>query len=89
MANFTKTDLVRELTQQTGMSKADADVVVSRVFQIIKEQADAGSIVSIPSFGRFSMKERAARQGRNPATGEPLQIAASRSLGFKASKPAA
>jgi nucleoid DNA-binding protein len=49
--------------------------------------AKRGEEVAITGFGRFSVKERPAREGRNPATGAPLKIPASKSLGFKMSKP--
>ena len=49
--------------------------------------AKRGDDVVVNGFGRFAVKERSAREGRNPATGAPLQIPASKSLGFKMSKP--
>lgn len=87
MANFTKSDLVREISARTSIGKEDAERAVSAMFETIKEKAEAGQTVTINGFGRFSMKERAGHMGRNPRTGEPIEIAASRTLAFKAPKP--
>jgi len=60
---------------------------VTSVFASIVEAAKRGDDIAINGFGRFSLKERPAREGRNPRTGETLNIPASKSLGFKMSKP--
>ncbi len=86
MANFTKSDLIREISDNTSLSKAAAEQAVSVLFETIQEKTEAGQIVNITGFGRFSVKERPARPGRNPRTGEPMEYAASRTLAFKASK---
>ncbi|MDQ7775184.1 MAG: HU family DNA-binding protein [Paracoccus aminovorans] len=70
----------------TGRTKKEAEEMVAAVFAIIREEADAGKTVSIPGFGRFGVVDRPAREARNPRTGESIQIAAKRSLKFKAAK---
>lgn len=86
MANFSKSDLVAAVAGITGRTKKDADEMVSAVFAIIREETDAGKTVNIPGFGRFGVVDRPAREARNPRTGETVQIAAKRSLKFKAAK---
>ncbi len=87
MANFTKADLVREISAKTSICKEDVERAVPAMFDTIKEKAEAGQTITINGFGRFAMKERQPRLGRNPATGAAIQIAASRTLVFKAPKP--
>ncbi|HEY1944801.1 MAG TPA: HU family DNA-binding protein [Roseiarcus sp.] len=80
------TELVDAIAEANDISKAKAKEVVNSIFASIIEAAKRGEEVAINGFGRFSVKERAAREGRNPATGAPLKIPASKSLGFKMSK---
>ena len=61
-------------------------MVYDEIFSQIGEALAAGDKVSVPNFGTFMVSERAARQGRNPATGATIQIAASKTARFKASK---
>lgn len=88
MSNFTKSDLVNAIAETTAKSRREVDEIISAALQIIKEETAGGRSVNLNGFGKFAVKERAARMGRNPATGEPIQIAASRSLNFKPSKAA-
>ena len=81
------TELVDAVAEANDISKAKAKEVVNSIFAAIIEAAKRGEEVAIVGFGRFSVKERPAREGRNPATGAPLKIPASKSLGFKMSKP--
>jgi DNA-binding protein HU-beta len=81
------TELVDAVAEANDISKAKAKEVVNSIFVSIIEAAKRGEEVAITGFGRFSVKERPAREGRNPATGAPLKIPASKSLGFKMSKP--
>jgi DNA-binding protein HU-beta len=69
-----------------GMSKADARKLVDGIFDAIVAAATSGAEVSISGFGKFKVKESAAREGRNPSTGETIQIAASKKLGFAPAK---
>jgi len=81
------TELVDAVAEANDISKAKAKEVVNSIFAAIIEAAKCGEEVAINGFGRFSVKERPAREGRNPRTGEALKIPASKSLGFKMSKP--
>lgn len=76
-------DLVEALAKKTGKSKADAEQAVSILFDSISEALASGDSVSLTGFGSFSISERSARQGRNPKTGETIQIAAKRTPAFK------
>jgi DNA-binding protein HU-beta len=82
-----KSDLVDALAQATGMTKADAARAVDALFApsggIISK---SGKKVQITGFGTFESKHRKARMGRNPRTGQPIQIAASNTPGFRAGK---
>ena len=82
--NLSLRDLADKLAESTEMSKAKAYDLLGDVFNTIGKTALAGGKVSIFGFGTFSCKERKARTGRNPQTGAPLKIAASKSVGFKA-----
>lgn len=86
MTNFSKTELVKELAQRTDMTVKAAGEAIDALTGIIRAATDAGKTVSLPGFGKFEMKERAARTGRNPATGAEIEIAASRKMSFRASK---
>jgi DNA-binding protein HU-beta len=81
------TELVDAVAEANDISKAKAKEVVNSILAAIIEAAKRGEEVAITGFGRFSIKERPAREGRNPRTGEALKIPASKSLGFKMSKP--
>ena len=78
-------DLAEQLGIE-GMSKADARKLVDGIFEAIVTAATGGHEVSISGFGKFKIKESAAREGRNPSTGETIQIAASKKLGFAPAK---
>lgn len=79
---MTKTELVQKLAKQTGLSQAKAAEVVDAIFDtrpkrgIIATELDAGRKVTLPGFGTFMTRRRAARQGRNPSTGKPINIPA-------------
>ena len=81
------TELVDAIAEANDLSKAKAKEVINSIFAEIVEAAKRGDDVVINGFGRFAVKERSAREGRNPAIGAPLQIPASKSLAFKMSKP--
>jgi len=80
------TELVDAVAEANDISKAKAKEVVNSILAVIIDAAKRGEEVAIAGFGRFSVKERPAREGRNPRTGEALNIPASKSLGFKMSK---
>lgn len=85
-----KSELINRVTEQTGVSKRDVTKVVDALFNAeegaICNALREGGNVSITGFGSFGVSERAARKGRNPRTGEEIDIAASRSPNFKAGK---
>lgn len=81
-----KADLLADIAAKTGMTKKDADAALGAVVDTIKEQVNAGRKVAIGGFGTFVGKQRAARKGRNPQTGEELDIPASVLPGFTAAK---
>ena len=81
-----KAELINAIVAKSEMSKKDAEVALSAVIDSIKDALKAGEKVQIVGFGTFSVKERAARTGKNPATGETIQIAASKVPAFAAGK---
>lgn len=83
---MTRTELCERVAAATSLSKADAAVAAGAVFSTIAEALARGETVSVAGFGKFTTRDRAARQGRNPRTGEAVDIAASRAPAFKAAK---
>ena len=81
-----KAELVDSVASAANLSKADAGRAVDAVLGSITSSLQGGQQVSIVGFGTFSEKHRAARAGRNPRTGETIQIKASNVPGFKAGK---
>ena len=79
-----KTELIAAVAEKAELSKKDADKAVAAVFAAIEDALKAGDKVQLIGFGTFEVKERAAREGRNPSTGETIKIAASKVPGFKA-----
>ena len=81
-----KNDLVAAVAASTGLSKADAIGAVESVFDEITKSLTGGEEVRLVGFGNFSVNQRAASEGRNPRTGEKIQIPASKQPKFKAGK---
>ena len=81
-----KADLVDRIADLTGMPKTRVALCYDTLFELMAEALAKNDKVSVPSFGTFQVSERPARQGRNPATGAPITIAASKTVRFKASK---
>ncbi len=81
-----KGELIDSVAGATGTSRADATKAVDAVLASIMGTLSEGGSVSLVGFGTFSVKARAARMGRNPRTGEAIQIKASNVPGFKAGK---
>ena len=81
-----KAELVDAVAGAANLSKADAGRAVDAIVDGITSALKRGEQVSVVGFGTFSVKHRAARSGRNPRTGETIQIAASNVPGFKAGK---
>jgi DNA-binding protein HU-beta len=81
-----KTDLVNQVADKTELSKKDASKAVDAVLESIMGALAAGDTVSLIGFGNFEIRERAARKGRNPRTGEEIMIEASRVPAFRPGK---
>ena len=81
-----KTDLIEAMADAADISKAAAGRALEGMIDAIAKALKEGDSVSVVGFGTFTVRERAARTGRNPRTGEEIAIAASKSPGFKAGK---
>lgn len=81
-----KTELVAAVAEKTGVSKVEAEKSVAAVVDVLTETLSGGADVSIAGLGKFEVRSRAARDGRNPKTGEAIKIAASKTVGFKPGK---
>lgn len=81
-----KGELIEVIAEKTDLSKADAGRAIDETIKAITKALKKGDQVSLVGFGTFSVKKRAARMGRNPRTGETIQIKASKVPGFKAGK---
>ncbi|SFV09110.1 HU family DNA-binding protein [Alicyclobacillus macrosporangiidus] len=79
-----KSDLVRKVAQQTGVTNKECEVIVGAVFETIKQALEAGEKVQIAGFGTFETKERAERTARNPVTGDKIVVPRHRVPIFKA-----
>ena len=82
-----KNDLISSVVESSGLTKADAGRAVDGVFDSIASALASGDDVRIVGFGSFSVANRAASTGRNPRTGEEIQIPASKQPKFKAGAP--
>jgi len=82
----TTTEIADKIASEQNLTKAQAKAIVESVFSQITEAAKAGAETSIPSFGKFKIKETAEREGRNPATGATIKIAAAKKLTFAPGK---
>lgn len=81
-----KAELVARVAEKTEMTKKDATQAVEAVFETITEALRAGDKVQLIGFGNFEVRKRASRKGRNPQTGEEIQIAESKVPAFKPGK---
>ncbi|MCO5248335.1 MAG: HU family DNA-binding protein [Chitinophagales bacterium] len=81
-----KGDLIKAIADNSGITKAQATDALAAVLDGISDALAAGDKVTLIGFGTFSVNERAARTGRNPATGKVIKIAAKRQVKFKAGK---
>jgi DNA-binding protein HU-beta len=80
----TKSEFVDQVADRAGLSKKDASDAVDAVLDTIEDALKRGSDITFSGFGKFSVSARSAREGRNPATGETIQIAASKVPKFTA-----
>lgn len=81
-----KTELIAAMAENSGLSKKDAEAALKAFIDVVSTAMKKDDKVQIVGFGTFEVAERAAREGRNPLTGETMQIKASRSPKFKAGK---
>ncbi|MBE5884676.1 MAG: HU family DNA-binding protein [Lachnospiraceae bacterium] len=81
-----KTELVAAIADQAGISKKDAEKALKAFTDVVAEELKKGEKVQLVGFGTFEVSERAAREGRNPATLQPITIPASKAPKFKAGK---
>jgi DNA-binding protein HU-beta len=81
-----KVDLIAKVAEETGLSKTDATRAVDSVFEIITKALKKGDEVRLVGFGTFNVSKRAASVGRNPRTGEQIEIPASKQPKFRAGK---
>lgn len=80
------TDLIDHVATDAGVTKAQAKSIVEGVLNQIAEAARKGEEVNLPGFGKFKVQDRPARKGRNPATGDTIQIAATKRVVFQPAK---
>lgn len=81
-----KTELIEAVVAKAGLTKKDADAAVKATFEAITEAMAKGDKVALVGFGNFEVRDRAARTGKNPQTGEEVKIAACKVPAFKAGK---
>jgi DNA-binding protein HU-beta len=79
-----KTELVAKIAEDSGLDKSSAERALKATLNAITDAVAVGEKVTLPGFGTFERRERAAREGRNPQTGETLRIAKSKVPAFKA-----
>ena len=81
-----KADLVAAMAEKAGVSKKDAEASLKAFTDVVAEELKKGEKIQLVGFGTFEVSERAAREGRNPQTGETMTIAACKAPKFKAGK---
>lgn len=84
--SLTKKELIAKVADETGYSRKDTELVLDSLAGTVSEMLASGAEFVLPGVGKFSTSQRAARTGRNPATGESIQIPASTSVKFSATK---
>ena len=85
MTGMQKAEIAEEIHKQVGITKTQAADVLESILILIKSALQRGEDVSMSGFGRFAVRCKPARQGRNPHTGEPVTITARRVLTFRSS----
>jgi integration host factor subunit alpha len=84
--SMTKADIVEAVYQKIDLSKKESADLVDSVFEMIRTQLEKGESVKIPRFGNFTIRSKVPRRGRNPKTGEEIEITARKVLTFKPSQ---
>ncbi|MFH0845291.1 MAG: integration host factor subunit alpha [Pseudomonadota bacterium] len=83
--SLTKERIINDIYNHVGLSKAQSRIVVERLFELIKEALERGEDLLVSGFGKFLVKQKAERRGRNPQTTEDLHLRARRVVVFKTS----
>lgn len=83
---MTKADLIEKLYMKAEYSQKECADIMDSVFELLKSTLVNGEIIKVSGFGRFEVKEKATRRGRNPQTGESIEITARKILTFKPSQ---
>ncbi len=86
MADWTKSDLVEAMAEESGLPKADCERALQAFVAKVSEALGRGQSVQITGFGTFEVRDRAARKARNPQTGDEIDVAATRVPAFRAGK---
>ncbi|PKM95261.1 MAG: HU family DNA-binding protein [Firmicutes bacterium HGW-Firmicutes-1] len=81
-----KAELITAMASKAELSKKDVEAALKAFIDVVSEELKNGEKIQLVGFGTFETSERAAREGRNPQTGEPMKIAASKAPRFKAGK---
>ncbi len=81
-----KTELVAAIAEEAGLSKKDAEKALKAFTDVVEAELKKGGKVQLVGFGTFEVSERSAREGRNPQSGKPMKIEASKAPKFKAGK---
>jgi len=81
-----KSDLIDSVVEKTGMMRKDCEKAVNIILDVMSGTLAKGDKVQLVGFGTFEVRERKAREGRNPSTGETIKIAASKVPAFKAGR---
>ena len=82
---MTKADIIENIYEKVGLSKEESARIVELVLEIIKEELEKGGKIKISGFGNFVVRQKRSRRGRNPQTGEEIEISARKVLTFKSS----
>ena len=83
--SLTKADIVQIITQETGLPKNKSGYIVEQLLEIMKDTLASGDDVLISGFGKFCVRDKSERRGRNPSTGDDMMLAARRVVTFKCS----
>ncbi len=86
MNTMNKTELIAAIAERSELSKKDAEKVLKAFTDVVSEELAKGTKIQLVGFGTFEVSDRAAREGRNPQTGEAMSIPASKTPRFKAGK---
>jgi integration host factor subunit alpha len=80
-----KTDIAKRIHQEAGISEPEAATLLKRILELLKTTLQQGEPITIPGFGKFTVRNKLPRKGRNPGTGEAVMILARRVVTFRAS----